>query len=658
MKPSLLQNFRKHPRPIAAVLAFIVAAAAAQYDLGQQRKRLTQITLEIQVDSPANMHTIIPNRAVLRLQAANGKEILIHATDFTSMVRKSRSRLRFEFPAGQYESVTFIPDPSLGEITIYELRLISHDGHSVAVPLNRVQSLTNLETASRTQAYVSFRPLEPGAVSAANLLVTDLLQAIQRPAAVRLAEIIFAFFVVFGLTYFAFLSGIYRFRSRLESSGELISQGPLLRFGVIIGLVACMAASAARNAHPDEFLHVQAAQYYVWHWLPASLTSEEVAPTISHFGLTYLAELDVGYLVAGKFAFFARPLFPDIFTTLRFFNVILLTTVLIWTIEFFAGSPSTWIFLITPQFWYVFAGYNTEGWAIFVSLLLIGQLVRQNSSLQRYLLMREGRKDFLSILPALFLSCLLILSKRNFLLVFLFYAIWLLWRAISLRSQPNNFRRIMRMLPLILIPFILRFGLQIYQTHVNGNDLGRTITEQAEKYAEPEFKPSVLEKSNYAEAINTHMKQRGVPLKDLFFRYHWLYRITASFVGTYGWLTFYSATWFYVLMAIGWTIIIGLALIGTFKDSTKTERLFSTIAWLHLPLIAALALYFAWTGDFQAQGRYLFPFLPILFYLLNRERFFGRSFASLTVWGLFCISVYGFIFFGLWFLVERDFLSG
>jgi hypothetical protein len=249
-----------------------------------------------------------------------------------------------------------------------------------------------------------------------------------------------------------------------------------------------MAVAAPQNSHPDEYLHVEAARYYGPHWLPPSLSDEWVIPSLSHYGVTYLATPDMGYFFAGKFAFLSRFLFPDVFTALRFFNVVLLASLFFWSARVFRESPATGIFFLTPQLWYAFSAYNTEGWAFFVSLLLVGQVAAKDSSLQQYL-SPPPSGAIRRIVPALLLSCLLALTKMNFfVIVFSFFVVWLIWQLVTCWSESRLGHGMMRILPLILLPLMLRFGVQTYQNAVNHRDLPRDPGAGGEM--QPDFKPS------------------------------------------------------------------------------------------------------------------------------------------------------------------------
>jgi hypothetical protein len=72
------------------------------------------------------------------------------------------------------------------------------------------------------------------------------------------------------------------------------------------------------------------------------------------------------------------------------------------------------------------------------------------------------------------------------------------------------------------------------------------------------------------------------------------------------------------------------------------------LAVIALVITAALigkALHHSWTVDFQAQGRYLFPLLPIFGMLYGwHHQVISRRLMLLGVLPLFCLASYAFIF--------------
>lgn len=648
MAPQFAKILGKNKAAISCVLALTVSIFATKYAWNEKAEWLNQITLEVQMSSAPAMGRSVPTHGALWIRPTSGVDQMIPSKDWAAGgFAKPYSRLRFDLGIAGYQEILFSPDRTLKEIEVVRLCLISHEsGVATELPLDRVQSRHNLETTSRRPDSVTFRQIGEEAPPAISLRIGDLVEQMPRSGKPSLSEMALIALIILVGAYkvaFSLVGRLATSEPRVESEPF---RPPLLRIGIVASLALCAAAAAPDNSYPDEYLHVEAARYYIQHWLPPSLGSEWVAPSVSHYGYTYLAESDLGYLFAGKFAFWARSLLPDVFSTLRLFNVALLGILLVWAARAFRGAP-IWIFFVTPQLWYVFSGYNTEGWAMFVALLVTGQVAAQHSSLQHYLAAPKFRNAIGSLLVPLLLVCLLALTKKNFFaLVFLFFSFWLTWHLLTQRRGAPFLTSLTKILPLLLIPLILRFGVQSYQSAVNDHDLPGAIQQTAERHAYPAFKPSVATQGDVIFG-GLRMKERGVTVPDLLFRERWLAMTGASFVGVYGWMTFYSPTTVYLLLGIGWVTLIAGVFVMTVTKPPKLQRVFHAIAWGHFPLLLALSIYHSWVYDFQAQGRYLFPFLPILFYLLNAVNPATSRILRTTVWAVFVVSVYGFVFAGL-----------
>jgi hypothetical protein len=191
----------------------------------------------------------------------------------------------------------------------------------------------------------------------------------------------------------------------------------------------------------------------------------------------------------------------------------------------------------------------------------------------------------------------------------------------------------------------LRFGVQVYHSSVNGNNLRQAIIQQANHFADPDFRPSSSQAGKGSALINA--KEKGISAMDILIGHRWIYLTMASFFGTYGWMMYFSPPWFYCFMIAGSIGVVGWLSAMALSRSPPLDRAFYILAGLLFPLIVALSFYHSWTSDFQAQGRYLFPFLPILFYLLHSVKPTPSRVLAANAWGLFLLSVYGFVIFGL-----------
>lgn len=626
-------------------ISLIVATAVASNYYHQRKDWLNRITLEVRASSAVGMIKSNPSRAALWLKSETGSETHFETTQWTSHIWRPFSDYRFDLPSLRYKEFAFLPDQTLKRIEITSVRLIPHDnGNPVVIPLDHVRVRSNLGEASRTADSVTFWHREADGVAAVNLEISDYLPARSFPARLPLLNTLLLFVICFAV---AFALGPVFLNSLGEppSAAEHVGLTSLLQFGLIMGLVFSLAAGAHPNSNPDEYLHVEAARYYMEHSLPPPLTSDWVTPSYSHYGTSYLSSLDPAYFVAGKAALFLQPFFLDMFTSLRFFNACLLLILFAWFATSFRQSGGPWIFLLTPQLWYVFSSYNNDAWALFVAFLLVGQIANEESCLREYLVDSFSRRTFAAGAAVVSLSCLLLLSKSNYFAVYIFFVLWLLFFLLRTETRSDRVRVALKIAPLLIIPFALRFGLQSYQQSVNGGDLRKAIIEQADRFAAADFKPSRLKTDTSVTLMN--MKDRGVSVGSLLLHSKWVSITVASFFGTYGWMAYRSPNSFYYLMIAGWLILFGWLFGITVSRGPPLKRAFSIAAWLFLPLMFALSLYFSWAWDFQAQGRYLFPVLPVLFYLLHSAKRPHHSLLPTNIWVLFLVSAYGFLIFGV-----------
>lgn len=118
------------------------------------------------------------------------------------------------------------------------------------------------------------------------------------------------------ILFLIFLIGIFlRSVVALNENNDFIPY--LMLFAAAVSMI--MAIISRENAHPDEYVHLNAAAYYEHHWLPPPVCTPGTEDTYSVYGISRLNSLEIVYLIAGKFSrLFA--FFPlDIYMRLRMF---------------------------------------------------------------------------------------------------------------------------------------------------------------------------------------------------------------------------------------------------------------------------------------------------------------------------------------------------
>jgi hypothetical protein len=143
------------------------------------------------------------------------------------------------------------------------------------------------------------------------------------------------------------------------------------------------------------------------------------------------------------------------------------------------------------------------------------------------------------------------------------------------------------------------------------------------------------------------LRNQGVPFTDLFSKSHWATTSFESFSGVYHWMNLRGPDVYYALMGVLYTAV--LVTIGfAFRKLPWSEKLFGGAVFCAAAAVILLSAYHSWTADFQPQGRYLFPILAMLAFVLHRyrESMPARALHLLFV-GLFAASVFSFVFIGL-----------
>ncbi len=400
------------------------------------------------------------------------------------------------------------------------------------------------------------------------------------------------------------------------------------------GVVASISFAIPMNAHSDEYLHVAAAEFWKFNSLPEPVDSPGVRPTFSHYGVSYLQRLDAGYMIAGHFARLLVPIVPESGKAMRLFNLLLASL----TFTLLALLARIWlapvIFLFLPQAWYLYSYYNGDAWGLSCGLLLALLLALPRSNVQR-LLRGEltGSAFWRAIMLFSFLLICLVLTKRNYWLVILLAGLV----SVHLVLQCFKAWRCERWRHLALAAVIALgcvgltfFTAFFYKQWFFPPELTRTL---CEAWAIPGFRPSEIAAGTAMSGLQ--LQARGIGLGELLFEKGWLMRSVFSLFGQFGWTNYYAAMPYYYAMFTLWLVAIGLIIRRCLVRVCQVEALGILAIFLLVPLGIALSAWFSWTLDFQPQGRYLLPILPVLVWLeLDGRTRMGHSPSTLPVLAL------------------------
>lgn len=413
-----------------------------------------------------------------------------------------------------------------------------------------------------------------------------------------------------------------------------------------LALILVMAGISAFNKHPDEVVHVAAGEYYENHTLPPRVGDEAIAQTYSLYGMSRLHSGEIVYLLAGKFLKFFQPFHLDSFLLLRLFNVLLFTLLVLFAFNKVNFRFFLLPFLLSPQIWYVFSYFNSDAFATFICILAAYQLAAKESA---FTAMMSGKKSTYSwAAPVLLgiLFALLLMQKLNFYFLYVFFFFYFIWklRVEKYAWTPETIRRFMAVVVIGCSVFIVFKGTDAWVNDFNKKAL---VLEAREKYAAPLFKPSTPLNKKHAYL---QIRERGTTLQKFLQdrQWRWGAKTFLSSFGVYGYtsilapLTYYDYVRVIALLLLS-SLVLSIVCRGGLSGITLLGITVGSVLFLFAGLI-----YHAWTYDFQAQGRYLLPIIPMLAILVYHcQRILIRPLFFSLFFMLFILSTYNFIFVGL-----------
>ncbi|MCK9174755.1 MAG: hypothetical protein M0O96_05710 [Desulforhopalus sp.] len=412
---------------------------------------------------------------------------------------------------------------------------------------------------------------------------------------------------------------------------------------VVLTLVCVMAGVSRFNIHPDEGVHVAAAQYYTKYTLPPPVGDPRAEGTYSGYGVSRLYNGEIAYLFAGKFARLLAPLdLPD-YIAFRLFNAALLLILLSLAVARPVYRIVLMPLLLSPQIWYIFSYWNSEALALFLTMIVAAQLVGEHSLWNRLLAGERSAFTPLHLFGLGLLLGLLLLCKLNFFAFLLFVGLFICWR-FFLGEIPLRRDVVLRIVTVTVVALGIFGGTKFFDAWNNDFHKSERMLAACEQHAEPACKPSTpLDKKFF----RLQMKDRGVSFNKLI-EMHWGELAFRSSVGEYGYSSVPGSFNYYdfvraLMLALGMTIVVSVCLRGGLKEIS----LVSLATACCLALIA-MAFYRSWTADFQAQGRYFLPMAGIFSVVLYRLRASLGNIITVSLSALlFGTSFYSFIFVGL-----------
>ncbi|WP_339135981.1 MAG: hypothetical protein WGN25_19390 [Candidatus Electrothrix sp. GW3-4] len=583
------------------------------------------LQLELETDTRTVFKVYWPNKAG-NFSESNMTELLIEPGKRTYSLRVNNT--------AQVGSLRLDPSEKTAWITIKELR-IKQWGYSDYLVHNR-GDFTNLEVISGVESLTRH---DQGVTI--QVKSKDPQLKLHLPSRERLfspltdpAEAARLFFVALLA-----LAGYVLFRSFFDNSFFL----PVLG-ATALGLIVTMALISDFNTHPDEYVHVTAGKYFTNHTLPPKVCDPAITDTYSAYGVSRLHSGEIIYLLAGKYLRLLQPLYVESFFLLRLLNVLLFGTLVF--LAFHKQDFRFFLlpFLISPQIWYIFSYFNSDAFATFISLLAAYQLAGKNSALTSLAFSEQPKHTWIKIACLGLLLGFLLLLKQNFYFLYLFLFLYFFWKVWVMRPHWNG-KKLFRLAAVLLIGCSVFTGVHLTDAWVNDFNKGELLFEARRQYADKLFNPDTPIEKRHAYL---EMRKRGTSLEHFLAADRWGEKSFRTSFGVYGYTQYSgSFTYYDYVRYIGIALLLTLIISIAYRGQSAGILLLTISAGTALLLIV-VACWHAWTVDFQAQGRYFLPLIPmtsILFYHCRRIIF--RPLFYILFFALFSLSVYNFILVGL-----------
>ena len=390
--------------------------------------------------------------------------------------------------------------------------------------------------------------------------------------------------------------------------------------------ILVMALASPPDAHPDEELHVTTARFYLDRWLPPAADDPLVPGYLDPvYGTSYLlaSPPQILYPLAAKAA-----------RLIGFTNRFALGLRLLGVAAWFALAFAAWraaprallpavCLLWTPQVWYVFSYFNSDAFPFFLAFLVC--LLAGGPALVR------GRRA-----AAIgFLLGLLLLAKHNY-WPFAVFAVLFLAR----RAGPKRALAVAGLAAAVAAPLVVRDAV------INRFEKEERKAALREEYAAEAFRPSRLGTPDADPGLA--LRAQGVSLADMLAQRPWTRRITRSFGGAYGHMDILAPPAYYIVRSILFAVLLLAAAAAWRRGWTPARLALLLLALLAGAAVILIAALFCWMYDFQPQGRYLFPVLPIfLLAALGLAGDDSRRVPWLVPAALFLLGTYSFSLVGL-----------
>jgi len=426
---------------------------------------------------------------------------------------------------------------------------------------------------------------------------------------------------------------------KLKHNSARISECIVPVFLLIIFISSIAVALTSKiNASPDELDHFYAAEYFKTHIDTPPIKVDAAAYTYNQqWGYSRVYQLGRNYMLAGQFSNLISNSIPS-FKSVRLFGVFLIFVLLLLSIAYSKQSIILLPFIMTPQAWYVFSYINDDYFPLFLSFTIF-ILTEKNKEIFIQEISSQRRNIWKIILFGITLSAILT-SKTHFLIVAAAYVVY-----ISILStkpiNPKDYRSVLKMFqtPLLILTIALAIvgirsvTVSYQKSNSNVSDTSSLFYKQIESNRELLFETNRSGKEKFAHFYSM------VP--------EWTKTTYESFNGVYGYMQYYSPPWVYNMFRLLHLLLILQIIYYLYKKFTSIKLLYTLLGCgVLITLIIASSYFFSYLYDYQPQGRYLLPFIPVFGLIFTKIEIPTRN-LIITFSCLFLLSLYSFFTVGL-----------
>jgi hypothetical protein len=380
------------------------------------------------------------------------------------------------------------------------------------------------------------------------------------------------------------------------------------------------------NAHPDERMHQHAIEYHSNHLLPLDVNTDNFDHSFSSYGHSRLYSQNLGYILPGILFNLINFITIPNYIKARLSSII--TIALVFFLIFFFLSKNVeriGFFFLTPQVFYIFSYPNDDWIGAILGLFIASSLLIKSDTKKHNLYL---------FISQLFLLGLALISKKNFLPMTGYFLVFTFLKQVKLNLIPV--KKIIILSLIIFIPLTIH---KISMIYVNGFNYAEKVASKKETMAQFKFKSNTQIEKQFPWL---NLKRRGVTLKEMLVKHNWARITAASSFLLFGWMNVRGPNFLYKYFTFLIIILFSLMIFLAIRSKTGRLELFFSLGVL-ASLICA-SLWHSWTNDFQAQGRYLLPFLPTLYYSACRLKHY-----SISIIGTILILIHGSLFINYFF---------